>query len=55
MRVKDEEPKKENLETQWKNQETVTPYVIMEAKAKMISERGGHQAVSQSVVTVPLR
>lgn len=28
----DEEPEKENLETQWEKQESGTPYLLMKAK-----------------------
>lgn len=33
---RDEEPEKENLETHWENEETVTPEILVEAKEKII-------------------
>lgn len=36
---RDEEPEKENLEMQWENQESATPYILMEAKEIILKKR----------------
>lgn len=38
---RDEEPEKENLETQWENQESGTPYILMEAKEIIFKKENG--------------